>query len=402
MRFVKRYGSSEILTFGEARIDALNLDSGDRVTVVENGSFGRYVEPGFLLYAKEGSLMAISFDPETLRTSGRSVKVVDEVVTSPLTGGADFAVGTDGTLAYFSGAEVLEPRHLVWIDREGQTELITDEELPYQAASCAPDGRSLVLDVDAANANIWMLELDRGTMIRLTPSRSNNYPVWTPDGQRVAFSSSGGDGRKPYWQDIDGSAPPEMIPAPEGFWWPRSFSPDGTQMVATLEAIGQSNWDIWVFPLVGEEDAYPLIATRHREDFGRVSPDGSWIAYESDETGRLEIYIQAYPGLGSKIRLSRDGGQAPVWSHAGDELYFASGANSATGVEILSVAIDLGPPLVAGSPVKLFETTMFPGQFDVCPDGRFVFIQFKQELPTVHGVDVALGWTQTLSQLVPK
>ncbi len=393
--------TSEILTFDEARIDALNLETGDRVTVVENGSFGRYVEPGYLLYAREGSLLAVSFDPETLKTSGRSVKVVDGVVTSPLTGGADFAVGRGGTLAYFAGDEVDEPRRLVWIDREGNSELVTEDELPYQAASCAPDGRSLVLDIDAANANIWLLELDRRTMIRLTPSRSNNRPIWAPDGQRVAFSSSGGDGRKPYWQSIDGSTPPAMIPAPDGFWWPMSFTPDGLEIVASLEATGEANWDIWVLPVSGDEKAYPLIASKHNEDFPRVSPDGSWVAYQSDETGRPEVYVQAYPGLGSKIRVSRNGGQTPVWSHDGKELYFASGFTP-MGVKIMSVPMDLGPPLVAGAPFELFETTMFPGQFDVCPDGRFVLVQFPDEMPTVEGVDVAVGWTQTLPELVPK
>ena len=107
--------------------------------------------------------MAASFDPETLETSGRSVKVVDGVMTSPLTGGADFAVGAGGTLAYFAGDEVADPRHLVWVDRAGNSELITEDELPYQSARCAPDGRSLILDIDAANANVWLLELDRHT-----------------------------------------------------------------------------------------------------------------------------------------------------------------------------------------------------------------------------------------------
>lgn len=172
-------------------------------------------------------------------------------------------------------------------------------------------------------------------------------------------------------------------------------------MVAALEAEGQANMDLWVLPVSGSGQARPLIATKHNEDYGRVSPAGNWIAYESDETGSQEIYIQAYPNLGSKIRVSRNGGQAPVWSRDGRELYFAS-TLIAVGVKIMSVAVDVGPPLRAEAPEELFETDMFPAPFDVCPDGRFVFIHFSQEMPTVHGVDVAVGWTQTLPQMVPK
>lgn len=393
--------TSEILTFGEARIDALDLETGERTTVIENGSFGRYVDPGYLVYAREGALMAISFDPESLTTSGRSVKVVDGVVTSPLSGGADFAVSRNGTLAFLAGDEVDEPRQLVWVDRNGNAELVTEDELPYQSVACAPDGRSLVLDIDAANANVWLLELERQTLIRLTPSRSNNQPIWTPDNQRVAFSSSGGDGRKPYWQGIDGSTPPEAMPAPEGFWWPRSFSPDGSEMVAALQSKGEDKMDLWVLPVSGGGEAHPLIATKHQEDYGRISPDGNWIAYQSGETGASEVYIQAYPDLGSKIRVSKNGGAIPVWSHDGTELFFAS-SMSPVDVGILSVSIEVGPPLRAGAPVELFKTDMFPSLFDVCPDGRFVFIRFTEFMPAVRGVDVALDWSRTLDQLVPK
>ncbi len=393
--------TSEILEFDEAHIDAFDIETGDRVTVVENGSYGRYVDPGFLLYAREGSLMAIAFDSGTLATSGRSTKVVDGMVTAPLTGGADFAVSAGGTLAYFSGEPVEDPRSLVWIDRQGKAEMVTDEALPYQAATCSPDGRSLALDIDAANANIWQLELQRQTTLRLTPSRSNNSPVWTPDGERIAYSSSGGDGRRPYWQSVDGSSPPQEIPAPEGFWWPRSFTPDGQELVASLETTGGADWDIWVLPLSDDEQARPLIATKHIEDLAQVSPDGQWIAYMSDETGRQEIYLQAYPNLGSKIRLSRNGGFFPAWSHDGRELFFRE-PNSGLGATIMAVSIDPGPPLSAGAPVQLFEIEAVLGPFTVCPDGRFVFIQLPPSFHEVQSLDIAFGWTDTLPQLLSR
>ncbi len=238
-------------------------------------------------------------------------------------------------------------------------------------------------------------------MIRLTPSRSNNQPVWTPDGKRIAYSSSGGGGRRPYWQDLDGAEPPQEIPAPEGFWWPRSFTPDGRELVASLEATGGADWDIWVLPLDGDEQARPLIATKHFEDWGKISPDGRWIAYMSDETGSPEIYVQAYPNLGNKIRLSRNGGVSPVWSHDGRELYFLSPLAGLEGA-MMAVPIDPGPPLAAGAPQKLFEILAYPGPLTICPDGRFVFIQYPTTSPEVRSLDVAVGWTRTLPQLLSR
>ncbi len=392
--------SSDILTFDDARIDVMNLETGARTTVVEKGSYGRFVEPGYLVYAREGSLMAVSFDPETLETGGRSVKVVDGVTTSPLSGGADFAVSSGGTLAYLAGDVVREARQVVWADREGNTEPITEERHPYQGIECSPDGRTLALDIDAANANVWLLELERRTLVRLTQSRSNNQPIWTPDGERVAFSSAGGDGRRPYWQDVGGGLAAEEIPAPDVFWWPRSFSPDSSELVAELEADAQTNMDLWILPVSGDGEARPLLATQHDEALGRISPDGEWIAYQSNETGAYEVYIQSYPDLGNKIRVSRNGGERPVWSHDGRELFFASGL-SPMNMTIASVPIDPGPPFRAGAPVELFETNLFPAPFDVCPDSRFVMIQFTDFLPPVRGVDVALDWTRTLTDLVP-
>jgi hypothetical protein len=171
-------------------------------------------------------------------------------------------------------------------------------------------------------------------------------------------------------------------------------------MVAALQSKGEDEMDLWVLPVAGDGEARPLIATKHQEDYGRISPDGNWIAYQSDETGDSEIYIQAYPDLGSKIRVSRNGGAMPVWSHDGTELFFASGM-SPVDVGIMSVSIDLGPPLRAGAPVELFRTDMYPNLFDVCPDGRFVFIQFTEFLPAVRGVDVALDWGRSLPGLMP-
>jgi len=152
---------------------------------------------------------------------------------------------------------------------------------------------------------------------------------------------------------------------------------------------------------VDSGEAHAIRVTEEDDDYAQFSPDGNWIAYESDETGRPEVYVQAYPDLGHKIRVSRNGGQTPVWSRDGRELYFASGITP-MGVKILAVSIDLGPPLIAGAPLELFETSTFLGRFDVCPDGRFVIIQFPEALPRVQGIDVAVGWTQTLPQLVPQ
>jgi Tol biopolymer transport system component len=249
---------------------------------------------------------------------------------------------------------------------------------------------------------IWLLDLMRDTLTRFTfDGPTNETPVWTPDGKRIVFTSSKEGPRNLFWQLADGSGGLERLTSEEQLHIAKSFSPDGQLLVFHASASGNQR-DILVLRL-SDRKAEPFLGTPFNEGGARFSPDGRWVAYVSDESGRPEIYVQPYPGPGGKWQVSTDGGTEPAWNRNGRELFYRSG-NKMMAVETMT-----SPSFSAGKPRVLFEgeyaVTEYPqlgSDYDVSADGqRFLMVKETARTVSNEQINVVLNWLEELKRRVP-
>jgi serine/threonine-protein kinase len=359
--------------------------------LVRGGSFGRYIATGHLVYIRKGALLAVPFDLKTLQVKGSPMTVLDSIQSSNWTGVGHFAVSETGTLAYaFDG--VYRPDYsLVLVDIQGNVRpLLPDRNIRDPAFS--RDGRIAVL-IMGANDDIWVFNPERQQLARFTFGLGDEAcPVWTPDGKHIIYLWRYAD---LFWKAIEGSGEPEQLLPGEYTRRPRSVSPDGN-LLAFSEANPKTGGDIWFLPLKGERKPQPFLVTSFNEGGPKFSPNGRWIAYTSDESGRLEIYLQRIQGTGGKKLVSTDGGNLPIWSHTGSRLFFLNGN------KMMAAKVDpeSGAP---GSIESLFELqNLEPGMgYDVAPDDNSFAMVVKNDQPPATELRIVLNWFEELKRLVP-
>ena len=381
-------GKSNISTYDDARIAVLSLDSGDVKVLSEGGNTPRYVSSGHIVYARAGTLMAAPFDDETLEIVGVPRKVLDGVVMSPNFGSAQFAVSSSGTLVYARGSTEQYETTVQLVQRGGEPQPIPIERGRYNSAVFSPDGARLALWRDAANGDVWTYDLTRQTMTRITAGWDNEVPLWTPDGQGLVFESNRAGAPNVFTTSAAGSETAELLFDEPGF--PTSWSPDGNVLV--LDVMGQGGdvamWD----RSTGE--IRPLLSSPFNESRAIVSPDGRWAAYQSNASGRTEIYVTRFPSMDGRMQVSVDGAsdrRSLAWSPDGRTLYYASGPR------IVGVRVRAGTTFEAGLPETLFE---FPNlmSFDVGPDGDTFVIITNNATPVTH-LNVVLNWLDELEEV---
>ncbi|MFQ5816790.1 MAG: hypothetical protein ACE5H2_02390 [Terriglobia bacterium] len=371
--------------YDDASIEALVLRTGERKVLHEGGTYPRYLPSGHLVYVREATLFAVPFDPERLEITGQPAPVLEGVLsrgTGAGNGGAQYAFSPIGTLVYLSGTASSSVYSLVRADRAGKATPLSDDKRFYGDPRLSPDGRRVALRVtEGASLDIWVYEIERGTMSRLTFQGSYNVsPVWTPDGQRIAFvSDRDGSALNIYWKRADGAGATERLTTSKNTQYPTSFSPDGKRL-AFSENSPETGWDLWVLPLEGERKPELFLATPAVETNPEFSPDGGWIAYHSNESGGREIYVRPYPGPGGKWQVSTNGGVFPRWTKNGRELIYREGGNRWLAVAVTAA----GDSFRAGKPQLLFEGNFvalgFSPNYDVSRDGRqFILFQRAEE-----------------------
>ena len=255
----------------------------------------------------------------------------------------------------------------------------------------APDGERIAVSI--AN-QVWIYNRARENRTRLTyESGSGQYPLWSPDGKRVTFRSFRGGAYNLYWTPADGSGPEERLTESRNWQTPGSWSPDG-RLLAFTESNVTTGADIWLLPLEGEREPRPFLETEFDEFQAQFSPDGAWMAYTSDQTGRDEVYVRAFPGPGRMQQISLDGGTEPLWRPDGGELFFRNGN------EVMAVTIEGGTDFLISNPTLLFEGAYAPG-YDVTRDGRrFLMVQSDPE-SAPNRVHIVLNWSEELERLAP-
>jgi eukaryotic-like serine/threonine-protein kinase len=367
-----------------AQIAAFDLQTHTQTVVFRGGTDARYVASGHLVYAAGGALRAVGFDPDTRTTRGTPVPVIPEVLTTggATGGGVDAAVAEDGTLAYVRGTGgVSAQRTLSWVDRQGRETAGAAPARVYQYPRLSPDGRRVAVWANDLDNDLWVWDVSRVTLMRLTFTPvpiADLYPVWTPDGRRMLFSSDRDGARNLYAQAADGTGAAERLTTSPNLQDATAVTPDGTRLIFTQTA-PQTGADVLQVTVTGTHTITPLVQTPATERNGIVSPDGRWLAYEANDSGQMEIYVRPYPDVTSgRWQVSSGGGTQPLWSRDGRELFYVSPANALmrVGVEHSSSwMVTMPTMLLKGG--SLITVSGNPGRsYDVSPDGqRFLVLK---------------------------
>jgi eukaryotic-like serine/threonine-protein kinase len=389
------------INFSIGQIAVQSIGTGERRNLIQAGMSPRYAPTGHLIYAQGGSLMAVPFDPQRLATTGTAIPVVEGVLQSPFSGAVQYSFSNSGSLVYVSGGVQSAQNRLVWVSRKGVEQPLAAPPRAYLNPRLSPDGRRVGVTITEQDSHIWTYDL-RETFTRLTfEGNANNGAVWTPDGKRITFSTNNKGGPlNIYWLLADGSGGLERLTTSQYLNAPMSWSPDG-KLLAFFEVNPTTQRDIWVLRM-SDRKLLPFLQTPFNEAVPRFSPDGRWLAYISDESGRYEIYVQSYPGPGGKWQISTEGGTEPAWSGNGRELFYRNGD------KMMAVDIATQPGFAAGTPRMLFEgryeRAPFPStNYDVSPDGqRFLMLkpnESAEAAPTQ--INVVLNWFEELKRRVP-
>ncbi len=395
---------------GEPQIYVQSLETGVR-RALEAGVGAHYLPSGHVVYARGDSLFALPFDLRRLEATGTPVRVVGNVLTRG--GVPQVAFSRAGSFVFIPTTPL--PRTLVWVERTGEEQPLQMATHSYFQPRLAPDERRLAVmivgddfspDLQEVGADVWLWDFSRENLSRLTLGGGHNYLLWTPDGRRVSFLSgsggpaSGGRGTISWKRVDDSNSKEEPLLSGDVVGPPLSWSPDG-RVLAFVYLHPVNRQDIWTVRLEDKAQARPFVQTRFAEGGPAFSPDGRWLAYVSDESGRSEVYVQPFPGPGEKFLISTGGGYEPVWPRRGRELFYRNDN------AMMVVDVTTGTTFRAGKPRRLFEgryarSTAVWSNYDVTSDGqRFLMVKSVEEFTSPTQINVVLNWFEELKAKVP-
>jgi serine/threonine-protein kinase len=354
------------------RIGVLSLETGEWRVLVEGGSSPRYSPTGHLTYVRSDMLMAAPFDLTSLEVTGEPIAVLEELSVN-IGGVSHLAFAEDGSLVYLSIQEATD-RKLVWVDREGSESLLTEERRTYATPRISPDGSRIAFCVYEGGMpdSVWIYDTEDDFFRRMTFEGETRdcAPVWSPDGEWIAFQSTREGERRIYRQLADRSGPEELLLSSPFLQVPTGWSPDGS-VFTYFEARPESSYDIWSISTDSDSEPQILLATPDYDCCSAFSPDGRWMAYVSGDMSRTQIFVRPFPGSGvTQLVSGEEGGGEPIWSADGTELFYRAEGKT------MVVSIETEPGFRAGRPRVLFEgpyvsSSITPGfpYYDVTPDG---------------------------------
>jgi serine/threonine protein kinase/Tol biopolymer transport system component len=372
-----------------------SLDSKERKLLIPltrdgaNGTRAFYSPQGYILYAiNRTTLLGQAFDPVRLEVQGEPFRIDENVI---VTGGgsARFTVSANGVLAFIQGGEG-DTVQLTWCDRSGKRLNQAGPAAPWTEFSLSPDERfAAVIRRDPSNYNsLWLLDLVKSATSRFVTEGDNFTPVWSPDSKQIVFSSVRNALPKLYLKPLAGNVPEERL-LESDYCFPTSWSPDGRSLIYWTSA-PQTSRDLWLLPLSGDRKPQPLLQTKATEQSGRVSPDGNWLAYESDESGGSEVYVTQFPQPARSWRISTNGGAQPRWRGDGKELFFVAGN------KLMATSVGSGAEFQAGTPQPLFEIEGV--NYAPTKDGQRFLVSVVTEKAPAPPINVVLNWTAGLKR----
>jgi dipeptidyl aminopeptidase/acylaminoacyl peptidase len=381
-------------------ISQISLDRPDEIrSVIDTQSSFAWAPPRHLLYAR-GNLLAHRYDPKHATTIGDPVVIADRIAyTDALR--ALFSVADDGTVVLQQGEGIaFQYTALTWVDRTGTIEKVITEPALFFSPSISRDGKRLAVDLSSTTSgfgDIWVFDLVRDVRSRLTYEDPNETsPLWSPDDRRIIYMAALEGGGNILEVSSGGTGGARVLVESEGEKRPTDFSRDGEWIVFNSSGGGDSgSYDIGVWS-ASDKTARPWLATPFNEYCAQLSPDTKWIAYQSDESGRLEVYVQGFPESDRKWMISSGGGRMPVWRGAGREIFYVS-----IDEKMMAVPVTPGPEFESGSPVALFDAPIRvhqARQYDVTPDGQRFLLNRIVENATPEPVMLIQNWSTKLPE----
>ncbi len=348
------------------------LDGNEQKLIFHSYFNAIYAPPGFLLFARDGKLVAHGFDTQSLETHGDDFPVAEQVMVDAWIHRAIFSTSETGVLVYQRGAAVVTSPRLIWFNRGGKPDSAPVDPASYVWHQLSADGRKLVVaDRFGGGSNVWILDLRRGIKTRLTfDPYVKSFPLWSPDGTRVVFSSNRSGQFHIYQKASNGVGEEELLFDSGAEERVESWSPDGKYLAYLRRGTDKPGAaDIWILPLSARRKPFPFIEGEFDKAFPSFSPDGRWVAYASNESGRFEIYVAPFPNAKGKWQISTSGGTFPRWSGDGNELFYLGPDNRLRATGIIGRKSSLG----VGSTQVLFAVQAAPppaSPFDVSADGK--------------------------------
>jgi serine/threonine-protein kinase len=360
-------------------IEGLNLVTGERKTLVEGGSYPVYAE-GFLFYGRAGQILAAPFDPDRLEITGDPEPVLDDVRMDPKnTGLVFFDVSTVGTGVYVAGFPKPRERSLIFKDRGGRLTPVTDAKRSFFSPSISPDGRRVAVVLEGLEDALWVLDVESGTPNRLTFETDVSVTAWSPDGLSVFYTGNADGPRSLYRVAADGSGKAELV-FTRAEWWINDISPSPDASGVMMSAQDVTGHDL-LFVRHGKAVPEPFLATPSDERSPAFSPHGDFVAYQSNESNRSEVYLRPFPGPGPKRQVSTNGGLNPSWSPDGREIFYWETGQAG---RLMKASFEARPEPRLGKPQALFEVPLpMVDRLTLTPDGeRFVMVQPQPEEET--------------------
>ena len=369
--------------YNEASLVVQPLPTGQRKTILTGGFHGRYLPSGHIVYVQNGTLFARAFNLNRLEATGPAVPVLADVMSDTNTGVAQFAVSDTGTLVYLAGESVTEGVDIQWLDRDGKASPLRTTYANWWNLRFAPDGRRLALQITDGTDDIWIYEWSRDVLTRLTGNAGDNTnPVWTPDGHRLVFASTR-ESKAPnlYWQRADETGGAARLTTSGNAQRPGSWDPTGRYLVFE-ELDAQSKLNVMMLSMDGDEssgwkagNATAILNSIHNEYQPAVSPDGRWLAYVSDESGRDQVYVRPFRRTGGRVQVSVAGGRAPVWSPTSAEILYGFAESNQGQIMIAPYSVK-GDEFIVDKP-RPWLGQRYQGRgpnrmFDIHPDGTRV------------------------------
>jgi dipeptidyl aminopeptidase/acylaminoacyl peptidase len=359
------------------------------------------------VYARGGNLLALRFDPKRLEVTGQPFTVLEGVVMSRNSGVANFDISASGDLVYVPGGADKGERTLVWVDRNGKAEPFPLPQRSYLHPRISPDGRQLAVEIEGPNHDFYVYDFARAVLSKMTTDGVSHWPVWSPDGAKLAYRSGPMMAWRMWQIPADRSRSPEQLPGTGLSQNAESWSPDG-RAIAYTALTPEAGSHIMVASLEGDHQSRPFADIKAPAGSPKFSPDGHWLAYCSNESGKAQAYVQAFPGPGPKIQVSNDGGTDPVWKRSAGELYFRNGD------KMMAVSVSTAPTFTAGRPQMLWEGRYSHGMstscgppgatssnYDITADGQR-FLMVKDEAPDTafsRQIVVVLGWADEVTRI---
>jgi serine/threonine-protein kinase len=377
----------------------------EKKILVPDGNIARYASSGHLVYAAGNTLFAVRFDARRLEVQGNAVPVMEGILTRAGVA-PNYAVSRNGHLLYATQDPQSQLRSLVWVDRTGSEVPIPAPPRAYIYPRLSPDGSRLAISVADQEMDVWIWNFARRALTRLTldPARDMD-PVWTADGQEIVFSSDRGGGfLNPYRQNADGRGTAQRLTESPYQQFASSVTPDGSAVI--FHQFTLSNWDVLKLSLDGGGEAEPVLASQFAELHADISPDGKWIAYQSTESDRAEVYVRSFPDPESagQSQVSIDGGSRPLWARNGRELFFLDPVGRLTTVPVQLAS----GSFTAGNPSRVLDRAYVNADnartYDVSSDGqRFLMVKETGAATAEPVLNLVLvqNWFEELKRLAP-